>query len=203
MTRRLGLFVTAMQLGCSYSHTPLFEMNANSAKHGVPAEEGDSYFGLGTGCRRRAEHRGVGQAHISRATGRCQLAGMIGTSEPRWTARLFDSTSYSASDPALDAASTETIRAAHSLLATRVSAWRKKHSNGMACEYVVVETQYGIPAALDRCKYLKALATLRARYEEARGTIQLPWFEVPPALGCFNDCSMFIALCLLFTAFRV
>ena len=47
-------------------------------------------------------------------------------------------------------------------------------------EYVVAETKYGVPAALNRCEYLKALATLRARYEHARGLpIPLPWFEQP------------------------
>ena len=112
MTRRLGLFVTALQLGCGYIYTPIFHMNAKSALHGVLPRDGDRYFGLGEGCSRPS---GSGKPRATDAApGPCKLPGMVGSREPRWTARLLDE---SAATPA----------SAHGVLAERVRAWSSEH----------------------------------------------------------------------------
>ena len=48
--RRVRTFLSAVQLGCSYVHVPLFPMNANSQQHGIAHTAGEKFFGLSDYC---------------------------------------------------------------------------------------------------------------------------------------------------------
>ena len=114
MTRRLGLFVTAVQLGCGFSYTPMFRMNAKSAMHAVLPSSGDRYFGLGDGCGRPSRNGRAKTDEAPAKLGPCNLPGMISSNAPRWTARLLDEANA-------------TPATAHSVLAERIKSWGDAH----------------------------------------------------------------------------
>ena len=57
--RRVRTLLSAVQLGCSYVHVPLFPMNANSQQHGIAHTAGEKFFGLSDYCYQPVRARAV------------------------------------------------------------------------------------------------------------------------------------------------
>ena len=167
--RRALLFVHAMQLGCEYEHTPLAAFNENSRLHRVSRASAEHFFGMHTlGCMRPNASR----------TGN----GGSGGSPPQTQLPPRRSRSYECSpvlpqdQPEADASSPapHEIAQCGTTLGTIVKHWARSHEGPVACT-----SDYGVPGmyAVSECHWLRAVATLRARYLQVhRDRPPLPWF---------------------------
>ena len=164
--RRLGAFFTALQLGCAYVHSPIAPMNANSRKHGVDHAEGECHFGLGLGCSASSSTTPLAPA-LPYPTGACPITFSGGAP---WVNSLPANYTAAQAFSAMQRNS-QTLR-------------RRVAGRHMVCSFMVSDEAYTVPTLTDRCRYVRALASARARYLQANGgSIALPWFSLRSSTG--------------------
>ena len=147
--RRATLFVSALQLGCAYVHTPLYSMNARSRAHGVDHTAAEKFFALGRGCH-------ANKALQLRTTGCTHPLGETWVGEEPFSR-------------------THAIAAScNSTTQGMLDAWARRHANTLLdCDLA----PHAPP--LSRCTWIRAIAALRQRYFDAHGGAPaLPWYEL-------------------------
>jgi len=191
LTIQVLLFLGAAQLGCEYLHAPIYAMNDNSRRHGVPHAAAEHFFGLSRGCAsaRRVKERERSGGLVSRLAVRPATATAPSSSS---SSSSTPSAALGRSPPppppplpaSVPVAGCATPYATSNLLAAAeactngssqlLRAWRAGVRGRAA---VCPQPMMPLPG-LSPCRWRRAVAFLRAQYFGVHGDKpRLPWFR--------------------------